>query len=220
VTYAQALAIWRNEIVVDLGTERWDDAEGLRILGNAAAEVAAKLGFPKVTDDTAALNPNATSIPAPPDMLDVELDSLFINGVAVKAASYATVSRKRFMVPSPYPRYYSYDPEHGGPIIFAPPISRAISPGGVEFRYVQAVDRSPDGDDEIWGGLFPQWHHIVPLRAGENTYREVELYERADQFAQVYSRELQAFALIVGKTNIANATVPPENRNDRGSVTG
>lgn len=220
MTFTEALAIWRNEIVVDLGTDRWSDAEGLRLLGNAASEVAAMLGFPKYTDDTATLAIGATSIPAPVDMRDIELDSLFVHGVQVKSAPWSLVNRKRFMTPSPYPRYFSYDPEHGGSIIFAPPVSRAAVAGQVEFRYVGKFDRVVIGANDIWDGLFPQWHHIVPVRAGENTYREIELYERANEFSQVFSRELQAFALTLGKTNIANAIVPPENRNDAGSVTG
>lgn len=220
MTFAQALTIWRNEVVVDIGTSRWDNAEGLRILGNAAAEIAAKLGFPKVTVDDATLTIGATTLATPADVLDVELDSLIIGGVVVKAQPWNIVSRKRFMSPSPYPRYYSYDPEHGGDIIFAPPLSRAMSSGQVEYRYVREVERIVVGTDLIWDGLFPQWHHIVPIRAGENTYREVELYERANEFAQVYSRELQMFSAMLGKTNAANMVVPPEARNDRGSVTG
>lgn len=220
MTFTEALAIWRNEIVVDLGTDRWDDAEGLRLLGNAASEVAAMLGFPKYTEDSVTLSIGDTSFAAPADLLDVELDSLFVHGVQVKSAPWHLVNRKRFMAQSPYPRYFSYDPEHGGGIIFAPPVSRAATAGQVEFRYVGTFPREVVGADEIWDGLFPQWHHIVPIRAGENTYREVELYERANEFAQVYSRELQAFAMALGKTNIANAVVPPENRNDAGSVTG
>lgn len=220
MTFSEALTVWRNEIVVDIGTSRWDDAEGLRILGNAAAEVAAKLGFPKATSDDITVLNGATSFAAPADMLDVELDSLVMNGAVVQAASWATVSRKRFMPPSPYPRYYSYDPERGGNIHFAPPISRDLTAGQIEFRYVQQLDRVVAGGDDIWNGIFPQWHFIVPIRAGENTYREVELYERANEFAQIYSRELQAFAAFLNKTNLANATVPPEARNDAGSVTG
>ena len=220
MTFAQALTIWRNEVVVDLGTERWDNPEGYRILGNAAAEIAAKLGFPKATSNDVTLGMGQTSFAAPADMLDIELDSMVINGVAVKAESYRTVARKRFMMASPYPRYYCYDPEHGQNIIIAPPVSRVANAGAVEFRYVKSVPRAVDGADEIWGGLFPQWHHIVPIRAGQNTYREIELYERAEEFAQMYSRELQAFAMVLGKTNIANLIVPRENRNDHGSVTG
>jgi hypothetical protein len=220
MTFTEALAIWRNEVVVDLGTDRWSDAEGLRLLGNAASEVAAMLGFPKYTEDGVTLSIGATSFAAPVDLLDVELDSLFVHGVQVKSAPWHLVNRKRFMSASPYPKYFSYDPEHGGSIIFAPPVSRAAVAGQVEFRYVAQFPRTVIGADQVWDGLFPQWHHIVPIRAGENTYREIELYERANEFAQVFTRELQAFAMALGKTNIANATVPPENRNDPGSVTG
>jgi hypothetical protein len=139
----------------------------------------------------------------------------------VQYLDYPTVRRKQLMLPSPYPRYYHWSADTGGDVMFAPPLSRAVSTANVKFRYVTSIDPSDvDDSDDIWDGLFREWHYIVPLRAGQNSYQSLELYERASYFSQQYLRELQGFAAVLGKTSVAKLMVQRDMRVDTGSVNG
>lgn len=234
MTYAEALQRWREEIIADADTERWSNEDGYRLLFAAAKEVAAALRIPMlnyVNED--ALNPGDSRMDFTGmlsyDIRPVEIiqDSVRINGVLVHQAPYNTVMRKISSPFSRYPRYYYYDKSSmGDHLIFSPALSLEVVPGQASFQYVP--DFGPyDSDnipESIWlppgaagQEFYPEWHHLVLYRAAVPTFTSVELYERAQMFAQMYNQEVQAFAAYLGKTDMANLMIQPEQRNDRGS---
>lgn len=220
MTFTEALNIWRQEVVADASTVRWPDAEGLRLLGQAAADIAAMLGFPRVLGQPSFdLVPGDLMIEVPGDCLDVDLDTVMVNGVRLQSQPRHVVMSKAFMTPTRYPRYYHFDPTNrAAGIAIAPSVSVVVPQERIAFQYQQAINPVVTGTDDVWGGVYPEWHWLVPIKAGDATFREVELYDRAMSFVQMFQQNLQPFAAALGKTDIAKMMVPPEARNDLGNT--
>lgn len=219
MTFDEARQRWRDDVLVDESVTWFSDADGLALLLDAAMQIADGLRLIRADSASLTLAVSAQSFDVPADALAVQPLSVVINGVGLAPASLSVVREKQTLDDTRYPRYYHFDPGVGSTVQFGPPVSVAVAAGGLLVRYYQSYDTSLlDESDEVWGGVYPAFHHLVILLAGVTTFQGLELYQRASYFAQRYNEELQKFAAILGNTNVANLMVPPEQRGDAGRV--
>lgn len=193
-----------------------DATDLLPMLYNASAEIAAHLGFPVVTDATITWGEGDSSFTAPSGM--VWPQELFVNNRRIELTNVATVLRKQGLSGLRSPRFFAYDPRQPSDVLFAPESTGIQSAGSVKLRYVKAIDTSVlTAGSTVWDGLFPDFHWLVPLRAGANAWDSLGEQERSAYFNDKFSQGLQVFAARLGVTHVGNLIVPMEARNDKGS---
>lgn len=216
MTFDTAAIRWRNDVLVDDSSDWYANSDGLNLLRAAAVQISDGLRLLR-GQESRPLQDGDMSVAAPSDMLAVQPLALSIGGSALSPAAIDTVRSKQMMGPSRYPRYYHYDPGDGSELIeFGPALKGNAT---ALLRYHRRYDEGGiSASDEIWEGAYPAFHHLVILLAGVTTYQGLELYERANYFAQRFNEELQKFAAVLGQTDIANLMVPPEQRHDPGRV--
>jgi hypothetical protein len=213
MTFDELKTVFLREVVADATGDVWD-ADAMTLLKNASAEIAAVLGFPQVTA-SGDLLANATAIIAPTGIAGMKVTQVIIGPWNLEPVSYAQLLtlRKRG---GGVPVAYSFDPRRGGNIEIAPAPN---APHSYAIEYVKAL--VPSGiinTAAAWEGRFPDWHWLIPLRAGQNAWRMVSNSQQADYFESKFMSGLQAFAAVLGDTTLANMMIPPEQRSDRGSV--
>lgn len=188
--------ILAREVLGDKTEDVWSIAnDQLPMLYNASVEIASVLGFPQGIA-TGTLTAASTSIAPPADMLAAQINQVIVGDYNLRQVGYAGVLSLRSRSGSSTPEVYNYDPRRGGNIEVAP-APAADSPYFVE--YTQEIDISAyTGGSEPWGGLFPQFHWLVPIRAGINAWRSVQDFERAQFFLSEYGIGVNAFAAFLG----------------------
>lgn len=217
-TFHELLSVMRREVISEnTASGGFSDADDLLpMLYNASAEVAAHLSFPVVTDATISWDEGALSFTAPADMIWPQ--ELFVNRRRVELTNVATVLRKQGLAPLRTPRFFAYDPRQPSDVLIAPEALYYQGDGSVELRYVKAIDTSVlTQGSTVWDGLFPDFHWLVPLRAGANAWDSLGEHERSAYFNDKFGQGLQVFAARLGVTHVGNLLVPSEARNDKGS---
>ena len=192
-TFADLLVAFRREVVAQETGGNFEDDDLYEMLYNASVEIASHFGFPVLTDATATLVIDATSVTAPADMADVK--SVTINGRTLDIAPYEVVLRKRSLA-SGIPRYFNFDPKRGGNIDFGPAAKTSVSAGSVVVEYVKSIDVSTlTSADSPWSGLLPDFHWVVPLRAGANVWDGMGDQDTASYFNGRSNQGLQLMAV-------------------------
>lgn len=218
MTFEDALVIWREEVLADIATEQFSHLNGLRLLKRSATEIAGALQFIRRVEASIDLPVGASSFPPPSDLRQIVKDGLIIKGRNLQLVDADIVARHRLQPPG-YPSFFHHDPELGGDIEFAPATKFPLNPGDVRFTYIANYDaEDATRESEIWDGRYSEWHYIVPIYAGRATFNMIELYDRGEVFAQYAMEEIQKFAAVLGKTNLAKILIPPERRGDEGSA--
>jgi hypothetical protein len=219
VTFNEAIQVWRDEIIADSDTSRWQDTDGLAYLTRSAQQIADAFELMKATKATDTLTAGDVSFAAPTGTLRIDSYGLSINGIRLDPASYDTVIQKQMLGQVKYPRYYHYDPALDNLIRFGPAINADVAAGGVVVKYTSTYDTSAfDGSEAIWGGAWPGFHYLVLYRSGIMSFNSLELYGRSNYFAQIYNEELKNFAAALGRTDLANLLVPANQRDDTNRV--
>jgi hypothetical protein len=105
-----------------------------------------------------------------------------------------------------FPRYYNTDPKRANAEVFiAPP---AYKNGTITLEYIALDDSLSDTlGDQPWNGLFPGFHELVAYRAAIRAFEASLEDDRAQYMLQRSQGMLQAFALFLGKADVAAATV-------------
>ena len=217
-TFNELLGVMRREVISENEASGGFDNAGdlLPMLYNASAEIAAHLGFPVVTTAGVDWEADEFWFDAPGEM--VWPHSLVVNGMHVKMASTEVVFRKLTLPPARTPRYFAFDPREGQNVFFAPRALVNQVAGSVILRYVSPVDVSGlTAGSEVWDGMFPDFHWLVPLRAGSNAWDSLGEPERAQYFNGKFNEGLSVFAARLGVTNVGNLLLPSEARVDRGA---
>jgi len=221
-TFNELVSVMRREIISETaGDGGFDDAADLLpMLYNASAEVAAHLAFPVVLNASVSWEAEDYSFSPPADM--VWPRALFVNMKKVELRPTDWVVRKLGLPAERTPRFFSFDPRHAsGDVLFAPASLSGQAPGSATLEYVSGVDVGAlSGASEVWGGLFPDFHWVVPLRAGANAWNSVGEFERSEYFNEKFNQGLQVFAARLGVTNVANLMLPREARDDKGGRLG
>lgn len=215
MTFNEAVAYWRDEIIADDDTSRWKDADGLSFITRAAEQIANAFELMKKEDATVTLTASDSSFAAPADLLSIDPYGLSINGVGLVRANYDTVIQKQMLGDVKYPRYYHHDPAMDAVVRFGPSVNASVAAGGVVIKYTQKYDTSAfTGTEDIWQGAWPGFHYLTLYRAGIMSFHALELYGRSNYFTQVYNEELKSFAAVLGRTDVANLLIPVQQRND------
>jgi hypothetical protein len=217
-TFSELLSVMRREVISENSASGgFSDADDLLpMLYNASAEIAAHLGFPVVSDATVSWSEGDLSFSAPADM--VWPQELMVNGRRVELTNVSTVLRKQGLEALRTPRFFAYDPRQASDVLFAPEALYNQTAGSAVLRYVKAINTSLlTQGSTVWDGLFPDFHWLVPLRAGANAWDSLGESERAGYFNDKFGQGLQVFAARLGVTHVGNLMVPPEARNDKGS---
>ena len=192
--------ILAREVLGDRSEDVWSIAnDQLPMLYNASVEIASVLGFPQSVD-TGTLTAGDETIAAPTGMLSSQINQLIIGGYNAKAVSYVEVLAERARRgASGAPTKYNYDPRRGTAIQIGPAASGAWD---YYLEYTEELDTSAySGSTDPWDGLFPQFHWLIPVRAGVNAWRSVQDFERARFFLDEYSLGVAAFAAFLGVPN-------------------
>ena len=192
--------ILAREVLGDRSEDVWSiSGDQLPMLYNASVEIASVLGFPQEVA-TGSLAEDDATITAPTDILSSQINQVIVGDYNLKLVTYAEVlsERSRRGASGP-PTKYNYDPRKGGAIHIGP-----ASPGALTYfvEYTQELDISAyTSATEPWEGLFPQFHWLIPIRAGVNAWRSVQDFERARAFLEEYSLGVTAFAAFLGIPN-------------------
>lgn len=231
-TFSNLLETMRREVFTKAAVNMdFDDEELGAVLFNASSEIAAHFGFPIIEDATITWLEDATSFIAPADM--VWPISLVVNNSRVELKHVEFVRGKQTLPKIRSPRFFAFEAKYnpGGArnFLFAPPANQDQNAGTVVLTYVRAIDTSsyPVSPtwaqlraQEAWDGLFPDFHWLIPLKAGLILWASMNQIEQAAGFAERFNQGMQTFSTRLAATNVANLMVPKEARHDKGSVHG
>lgn len=192
MTLSQLSTLLRREVIGDKSADVWTNTEVESMLANAEVEIAAILGFPQATNTTSLSN-GATSITVPSDLLNVQIQQVSIGDYDLNPGRMIEVLQRRNA--GGMPEVYAYDPRRVGVIEFGPALPEAMASF---VEYTQALTPMSASGDDAWGDLFPQFHWLIPLRAGVNAWRSVQDFERASYFQQEFQVGLASFASFLG----------------------
>jgi hypothetical protein len=216
-TFAELLTIMRREVVTEAADSGgFDDTTDLYpMLYNASSEIAAMLSFPVATESGLGLAAGATTLATPADLAWPR--TLAFYGDELALVPYSMLVRKG-SVTGRLPRFYAYDPRRGGNIEVAPAPADPVPMGAIVLEYTRFIDPATlTPGDLAWDGLFSDFQHLIPLRAGVNAWDSVGEAEQSQYFEQRFMNGLQVFAARLGITDVGNLIVPRENRDDRGA---
>lgn len=211
MTHAQLEALIRREIIVEETEDAYTSAAIFEVTKMAAIEMAAGLDMPRAIDEAVAVTLDAGTLVAPANCLRVH--SIFIDGYDAEPGELSDIYRYRLGASGPI-KFFNFDPRRGGAIQVAP-LPPATTVATVE--YTRAIAVPVDSNAEVWEGLLPQWHWLVAYRAA---VRLMEMAERNDENAywtQRYNEGVSALAATLGRTDLANLIIEPQQRHDDGS---
>lgn len=191
-----------REVVSDRSAAVWTQAEKDEMLKNASVEIASLLGFPQDVA-TGSLSNGVNSISAPADILSTQINQLIIGNSDCRSADLLEVLQVRARVGgNGTPEVFNYDPRKGKDIEFAPALATGSGGSTYFMEYTTELDVSAYTDSSaMWDGLFPQFHWLIPIRAGVNAWRSVQDFERARAFLEEYGIGIAAFASFLGQPN-------------------
>lgn len=216
MTFTELLTILRREVLGDPGSQVWEDDDLQEMLKNASSEIAGLLGFPQAYGN-ANLSAGASAFTPASDILNTQLGQVMIGDANLHPVTLAEVLQKRAWADPGLPEAYSFDPRRGANSIeFAPVLEGAAM---ATYEYTRFLDPGDLADgDEAWEGLFPQWHWLVPIRAGANAWRSVQAFDRSDYFRQEFLLGMEAFSGYLGITNPLARMEEPRLRRDHAGV--
>jgi hypothetical protein len=200
MTFGEARAILRNDVLAEASTDYYSDDSLLQFLLRAAKELALAYGFPVAASSVTVSN-NATSFSLPNDAANVRPHAVSFNGFGLRLAPYALVLELVDQASVGAPRYYAHDPKRGNLVFIAP---KAPAGGGnIFFEYVRHYDITGLGTGStIWGGLFPAFHELVVYSAAARAFdasleseRAAYYGKRAAEMGAIFAVTLNAMAL-------------------------
>lgn len=197
MTFAEARTILRNDVLAEASTDYYSDAVLLDYLARAAQELAAAFGFPTGVA-TVAVSANDASFTLPVDAANLDLNEIAYDGFALALVPYRTILQYRDQPSLGQPRYYNFDPKRGDFTVYLAP--RAPRDADVHFEYIRQYGLAVDPADEVWDGLFPEYHELVVYRAGVKAFDASLENERAGYWLQKEQAKMQEFAAALNKT--------------------
>ena len=204
MTYLNLRNLLRNDLLAESSTTYWSDDDLLNYLRRSAFELAREYGFPTVVAFVPVLQ-GATSFVLPQGAVAVQLNEVSFAGFKMSLAPMSTIAEYQALGSLQFPRYYNHDPKRAGQQVFiAPPAHTA---GTVTVEYIALDDSLNDTlGDEPWDGLFSGFHELVAYRAAVRAFEASLEDDRAQYMLQRSQMLQQAFALFLGKSDVAAAT--------------
>jgi hypothetical protein len=208
VTYQELITIVRRDLLAEVSTDYWTDGDLLTFLQRAATEVAHEMAFPTaIVSIPVSVGDTEFSLPA--DAASAQLNEVTFGPLKLTLAPVAAIREYQGMSSLRFPRHYNTDPKRSPiSVLVAPPVP---SGGGtMTVEYIKSYDgRSDSVTDEPWNGLFPRFHELVAYRAAVKAFESSLEEDRATYMAQRAQSMQQAFALFLGKTDVAAAVAGP-----------
>jgi hypothetical protein len=204
MTYLQLRNLLRNDLLAESSTSYWSDDDLLNYLRRSAFEIAREYAFPTVVAFVSVPS-GATSFTLPQGASIIQLNEVSFSGFKLTAAPLSVISEYQAVSALQFPRYYNMDPKRLSlDVYIAPPTHKA---GVITLEYV-AVDDSLNAvlGDEPWDGLFKGFHELVAYRAAVRAFEASLEDDRAQYMIQRSQGLMQAFALFLGKSDVATAT--------------
>lgn len=210
MTHAELETLIRREVIVEINEDAYTSADIFAVTKIAAIEMAAGLDMPRDVDETLVVTAEVGEINAPADCLRVH--SLFIGGYDAEPSELAGVLRLRLGSNGPV-KAFNFDPRRGGTILLAP---LPASSSGASIEYTRTLTVPATAAADVWEGLLPQWHWLVGYRAGVRLMEMAERLDAAPYWSQRYNEGVGALAATLGRTDLANMMIEPQQRNDDG----
>lgn len=212
MTFEELRAFARLYIIADQYEDAYSDEQLNDALWLANVESAAMLDIPRVvTTLTVAAGAQAFSLPGARSVL-----SLTINGWGAIPADLRAVSELWDGGLNRPVKLFNFDPRRADQLVFSPP-----SPGGPAMvEYVAALERpdSLDFDDaQAWNGVLSEYHALIAYKAGLELFRADERENELEPILVQLQGRLAEAAAFLGRTDIPNLMLPPEQRNDEGA---
>jgi hypothetical protein len=204
VIYSELRTILRRDLLAESSQDYWSDADLFAFLQRAATEVAHEMAFPTaVTTISVAAGDTSFSLPA--DAASAQLNEVAFGPLKLTLAPVAVVREYQGMTALAFPRYYNVDPKRSPVQVLVAP---AIPTGGGTITVEYIKDYRGENDaitDEPWDGLFPRFHELVAYRAAVKAFESSLEEDRAAYMLQRSQQITQAFALFLGKSDVAAA---------------
>jgi hypothetical protein len=208
VTYAQLVSILRFDLLAEADNTYWSDADLFEFLRRAATEIAYEMAFPTAVVDIAVAG-GATSFNLPADAATAQLNEVTFGPLRLSLAPVATIREYQGMPSLKFPRHYNTDPKRNPVQVLVAPAAPAAG-GTATVEYIKTYDSSQDQlSDEPWDGLFPRFHELIAYRAAVKAFESSLEEDRAGYMQQRSQQIQQAFALFLGKSDVATAIAGP-----------
>lgn len=162
----------------------------------ASTEMGVRLGIPRARYSFAHTASSAVEIilNGSPSIVKV-VGSIYVNGEDIMPVkSYNELLKKRRE--SSRLKHFLHDRAYNTQILS---LDYAVTNPSIAFEYTELIDPlALTTIDEPWTGAYPEYHHLVPLRAACKLWISSELYGSARFFMDYYNQEVAKFALEVG----------------------
>lgn len=235
MTYNEALSTIKEQVLAEpVGiSSQWGDAALVRYMIKAACELNNALQFFKVryySPTIIGANGQIQMSSLPQPILSMTPGSLTVAGSVVRFTSTQEVEEQRHWLSAGLPRTYCYRPGNSIPIKVAPVPSSASLEGTLEYigaygsgngyvgNTVWLIKTAVGASDQIWEGQYPHQQYLAAWLGGVYAWEQAEEYDRAQYWLQKVNQQMQSFAAELGRTNVANLTIPAELRDDKGAM--
>jgi hypothetical protein len=204
VTYQELITIVRRDLLAEVSTDYWTDADLLKFLQRSATEVAYEMAFPTEVA-TIPVSGGDTQFSLPSDAASAQLNEVTFGSLKLTLAPVAVIREYQGMSSLRFPRYYNTDPKRSPvAVLVSPPIP--AGGGSVTVEYIKSYNGGADTvTDEPWDGLFPRFHELLAYRAAAKAFESSLEEDRAGYMSQRAQSMQQAFALFLGKSDVAAA---------------
>lgn len=197
VTFDEARTILRNDVLAEASTDYYSDEDLLGFLARSAKELAMAFGFPTGVD-TVTLTAGDASFDLPDDAVNMDLNEVSYEGFALSLVPYRTILQYVDQSSVGQPRYYNFDPKRADLTVYIAP--KAPRTADVGFEYVKEYDISTvAANDDVWGGLFPEYHELVIYRAGVKAFDASLESDKAGYWLQREQAKMQEFGAFLNK---------------------
>lgn len=202
MTFAELLTFFDRIYIAEAETAAAQDfvtgGDRIYYLYNAALELGNRLGIPRGRYSQTQTEDNATdfTLIGSPALTKIH-GSVFVNGLEVApVASFSDIMRERARASSV--RHYLFDRSYSLSVLY---LDYPLTDPAITFDYVKKIELSSLGtSDQPFGGFYPDYHHLVPLRAACNLWIANEEYYTSSFFIKKYNAEVAKFAIEIGSS--------------------
>lgn len=198
MTFQQARDILRNDILAEVSTDYFTDADLFAYLKRASQELAYMFGFPRAIVNTTLSNGDI-SFTLPSDAANIDVQEIAFDGFTLSLAPYRGIAHLVNQLSVGQPRFYNYDVKRSDMTVYVAP--RPTRSGVLTYEYIR--EYNPDSlllTDPIWEGLFPAFHELVIYRAAIKAFDASLESERSGFWIQREQKLSQEFSLFLNKT--------------------
>lgn len=208
MTYDELRTMLRRDLLAEASQDYWSDDDLFGYLKRAATGIAREMGFPTRVHSVF-VPQGASEVALPDEVADVQVNEVAFGGFRLALAPWSVVSEYQELGALRFPRYYNVDPKRQPALLtIAPP----APDGGATLRIEYVVEYDPATEaisSPPWEGKFLRFHELVAYRAAVEALAASMEDDRSAAMQQRLMPLMQAFALFLGKADLAQAMAGP-----------